>query len=258
LRQMLQPYFTGNKILITKNIAKKLFFYDVNSMYPFMMLKNLPNNYLGIKSKEKLNTFFGFAGVVILKQPKNTFYCNFKKGILFSEEIKMLIKNGYKFKFYYFIRFKAEKLFNEYIQHFYLLKKFSKLKFWTYFSKICLNSLYGKFATKISKKNALQLSMAINSYSRVEMIQYRQKYFIYSDTDSIIYDQYLKKKYIGKDIGMMKLVDIIEHGYFIPNYYTYLTKSSRIIKAKGMIKKVNPILKGLIFNFKLAYFKKKS
>ena len=98
--------------------------------------------------------------------------------------------------------------------------------------------------------------MAVNSYSRVEMNHYRQKYFIYSDTDSIIYEKILSKRYLGSSIGMMKLVDEIDRGYFIPNYYTYNAGKKNVIKAKGMIKKVSPILRGLIFEFKLAYFRR--
>jgi hypothetical protein len=169
----------------------------------------------------------------------------------------MLIKLGHVFKFHYFIKFSAKKIFNTYVNHFYHLKQYSKSDLLKYFSKICLNSLYGKFATQISKKNSLHLSIAINSYSRNEMNQYKQKeYFVYTDTDSIIYKNELHKKFISSEIGMMKLVAKIDSGYFIPNYYMYKSEKQIIIKAKGMIKRVMPKLDSLNFNFKLLYFKR--
>ena len=123
LREVFQPYFTGNKILITRNVGSDLFFYDVNSMYPFAMLKNLPNQYIGIRKVGGLNRFFGFAKVTVVKKPVNHFHMQLEKGIIFSEELKMLTKFGYEFKFHYFIPFTLEKLFDNYIRYFYHIKR---------------------------------------------------------------------------------------------------------------------------------------
>lgn len=120
-----------------------------------------------------------------------------------------------------------------------------------------MNSLYGKFASKVSRYNALQLSMAISSYARAEMSLYKLKYFIYTDTDSIIYTEKLSDKFLGRDIGLMKLVSRIDFGYFLPNYYTYTRGRYRVMKAKVMIKRVLPTLKDLVFTFKLLYFKRR-
>jgi hypothetical protein len=257
LRRMFQPFFGGNKIHITQNVGKNLYFYDINSLYPYLMLRGLPNDYSPITTKEDLNFFFGFIGVTLLKKPKNKFFTDFFRGIMFSEEVKMLIKMGHLFKFHYFIKFKQEKLFCTYVKHFYHIKRYTKSDLLKYLSKVCLNSLYGKFATQISRINSLQISMAVNSYARVEMLQYKQKYFIYADTDSIIYEQLLSRLFVGPDIGLMKLVDFIDEGYFLPNYYMYTSKKKIVIKARGIIKKVMPKLRGLYFDFKLLYFKKR-
>jgi hypothetical protein len=111
LRELFQPYFTGNKILITKNIIQKSYFYDVNSMYPYMMLNFLPNEYRGLKVVGNLDLFFGFVFVSLKEKPVNKFYSELNFGIIFSEELKMLIKLGYKFQFHYFLSFSREKLF---------------------------------------------------------------------------------------------------------------------------------------------------
>lgn len=255
-RYRMQPFFGGTKIHIAKNRGINLYFYDVNSMYPYAMLKRLPNQYIGTFFKCNFKMFFGFIFVSVIFKPKNSFLCDLVTGIMFSEEIRMLLKLGFKFKFHYFIKFSKQNLFTAYVEHFYLLKKYKMNDFVGDFAKSNLNSLYGKLATKLNKDNCLHLSIAINSYARVEMMQYKQFFFFYSDTDSIVYNRRLSNKYISKDIGMMKLVAKIDEGLFIPNYYIYTSGKKTVIKAKGMIKKVYPRLTSLFFNFKLGYFKK--
>jgi len=257
MRILLQPHFGGNKIHITQNYGKNLFFYDVNSMYPFAMLKPLPNKYKGVSQNGNLDVFFGFVSVSVISRPQNTFHFSFEKAIVFSEEVKMLIKIGYKFKLHYFIRFSQQRLFSKYVNHFYHIRRYSTFGLTKAMMKLCLNSLYGKLATRASRRNSLQLAMAINSYSRAEMVGYKQKEFIYADTDSVVYPFELSHRYLGKEIGLMKLVAKIDEGYFIPNYYRYTSGKTEVIKAKGMIKKVLPKLDSLLFSFKLTYYKKK-
>lgn len=122
LRYVLQPHYTGAKIQIGQNIGENLYFYDVNSMYPYFMLNPLPNQYRGSAKKCNLNTFFGFICVTLVKKPKNEFFCNFKHAIVFSEEIKLLIKLGHKFIFHYFLKFVPAKLFTKYVNHFYFFR----------------------------------------------------------------------------------------------------------------------------------------
>jgi len=58
LRILFQPYFGGNKIQITANFIKNGYHYDINSLYPYMMLKLLPNSFKGIYLDYCLNNFF--------------------------------------------------------------------------------------------------------------------------------------------------------------------------------------------------------
>jgi hypothetical protein len=89
------------------------------------------------------------------------------------------------------------------------------------------------------------------------MLHYRLKNFLYCDTDSIIYFTSLRKKYIGKDIGLLKLVDKIDYGYFLSSYYYYKSGTRYIIKARGFIKKVSPILDSNTYKFKLFINRKR-
>lgn len=89
------------------------------------------------------------------------------------------------------------------------------------------------------------------------MLHYRLKNFLYCDTDSIIYFTSLHKKYIGEDIGLLKLVDKINYGRFLSSYYYYKTNTRYVIKARGFIKKVSPILTANTYKFKLFINKKR-
>lgn len=43
-----------------KAYAENIKYYDVNSLYPYAMLKPMPHKFLGIKYNINLNNFFGF------------------------------------------------------------------------------------------------------------------------------------------------------------------------------------------------------
>jgi len=191
----------GGKTHITKNFGRKLFFYDVNSMYPYMMLRYLPNRHRQSFFRASLDTFFGFVYVVLVYKPLNSFHCELKEGIMFSEEIKMLIKLGFVFKLKYFIEYQRARLFTRFVGHFYTMRLQPLTPLHKMFPKICMNTLYGKLGATQSMYNSLQLAMAISSYARVEMMCYKQKFFIYADTDSIVYEHKISKRYIGKKIG---------------------------------------------------------
>jgi len=155
------------------------------------MLKRLPCLFYKISQYENINFFFGFVYVELLEKPMCSIIYQKRYGILFSEEVKALIKVGYKFRYICFYTFIGAKLFTNYVSHFFTLRMYTKAIFLKYLTKQCLNTLYGKFSTKTSKRNALQISMAINSYGKAEMIPYMQIYFVYADTDSIIYENSL-------------------------------------------------------------------
>jgi hypothetical protein len=178
--------------------------------------------------------------------------------VLFSEELKFLIKMGYEFEILVGHQFKKEKVFTSFINHFYFLKKYYLNDYIKYYSKIILNSLYGKFAAKHNPNNLIQISAGIVGYAKVEIYQYRLIHYAYSDTDSVVLFNELNKKYVGSNIGLLKLVNFIKRGYFYKNYYSYITDDKKThLKAKGIIKKVNPELKTEIFRFKLTIIAKK-
>jgi hypothetical protein len=142
-----------------KRYGENLYHYDVNSLYPAAMLNDMPLNYVKFHNNIKdLNNFFGFCLAKIecpldIKIPilpyrdhnsRIIFPRGIWKGVYFSEQLKAAIKYGYKISPINGHEFTRAKLFNDYIQHFYDIKKNASggLRF---IAKMQLNQLYGYF-----------------------------------------------------------------------------------------------------------------
>jgi hypothetical protein len=154
-----------------KKYGKDLYYYDVNSLYPYVMLKDMP--YKPLKwyedmSEINLKDFFGFA-LARIECPKNVKlpilpilpilpfksrtidnrilypYGVFTE-VYFSEELKAAEKLGYKIKLLKGQSFSRAKMFNNYIEDFYLIKSEADAESPERFiAKLHLNTLYGIF-----------------------------------------------------------------------------------------------------------------
>ena len=114
--------------------VKKLFHYDVVSLYPFAMLKPMPITIIErIDKLDKLDNLFGFVECEVKCEPnrvkvpvlpyrinnKNVYGYGTWTGVYFSEEIRACLKLGYSFKFKKAIRFGQYEIFNKYINEFF-------------------------------------------------------------------------------------------------------------------------------------------
>lgn len=158
-----QSYFGGGTDYY-KAYGENLKIYDINSLYPWNMCKPMPFEI--IKEYKDMNLeltedsdLFGFfeTECIIPKsdRPVLPFKHNGKtihlygnwKGVYFTEEMKALLKHGYKFKLFRGYEFSKINLFNKYVSHFYNIKNNSSgaVKF---IAKMHLNQLYGVFGRR--------------------------------------------------------------------------------------------------------------
>lgn len=159
----------------------KIFWYDVNSLYPYSMKKFMPaaffnketnTNYISYFEGDiflKDNNAYGFFEVEvtapdflehpILQLKFNTSLLKLLakgirtisplgkwKGMYYSEEIENAKKIGYKFKVIKGYLFDKQEIFNNYINELYKIKEsYSKNDPWYLIAKLLMNSLYGRF-----------------------------------------------------------------------------------------------------------------
>lgn len=164
--------------------GKNLHYYDVNSLYPFAMLNPMPlemiNHYKDM-SNVNFDSFFGFC-LCKIKTPKDIaipllpykvgYKTTFPKGewtgVYFSEELKEVMKHGYQITPLQGYEFSKTTLFNNYIQHFYNIKKVSNGPE-RFIAKMHLNQLYGIFGRK---QDLIQTKLIKNSELRNYLIKY--------------------------------------------------------------------------------------
>jgi hypothetical protein len=167
--------YTGGSVdmYIPKNKNnEKTYCYDVNSLYPFVMLDNpIPVGnpiYFEGDIRKFDNNAFGFFNVDVitpdyLKHPIIQIHHkvnNVVKTIsplgkfsmmIFSKEMDNAIKYGYNFKIKSGYLFKQEFIFKDFIEQFYKIrKKYPKSDPMNYIAKIIMNSLYGRFGMQDS------------------------------------------------------------------------------------------------------------
>jgi len=237
-----QASYSGGFVDILDSYGKNVYYYDINSLYPYVMLRPIPWEFCEwVEGDFNLKNFFGFLGVTFTEKPYNmpSISKHFKKTcILFSEELKFAEKLGYKYVIHNYLKFNVGKnIFKKIVNHFYLLKK-DKDTYLSTISKNLLNSLYGRFALKLKIENSNYVSASISSYARVEIFQYKLlQHYIYSDTDSIFVFKEVGKKYIGEQIGVLKLQDFTTDMYVLKEKtYYYKIKKGYKYKASGLYK----------------------
>lgn len=160
--QIRDSYFGGSSDYY-KLHGTNLKYYDVNSLYPYAMLNDMPLNFIGEFSGShfKLDEIFGFVDCIV-ESPKNIkeplliarhegkiIHPNGKwRGVYFSEEIKQIISFGYKVEINKIYQFSRAKLFVDYVDHFYEKKK-NSVGAERFIAKLHLNTLYGMFGRKL-------------------------------------------------------------------------------------------------------------
>ena len=173
-----QSYTGGAVDVYISRLKKgnKIWVYDVNSLYPFVM-KNFdmpigkPIQFFGDIRKFDPNAFGFFYCKIIapdnLKHPILQTHVKTNKGgirtiaplgqwedMIFSAEMDNAMKFGYKFQILWGYKFKRKNIFSGYIKLLYDLRlKFNKSNPLNLVAKLLLNSLYGRFGMNDSFPN---------------------------------------------------------------------------------------------------------
>lgn len=153
--------YYGGLVDVFKPKVKNGFLYDVNSLYPYAMLNDMPVGSPVYTSKPDLHSDFGFFYAKIVApdiymtvlptyNDKGTLITPIGSwtGWYFSEELREALNYGYKIVPVYGYKFSRGKdIFNKFVNHFYAIKSEGKTALKTV-AKLVLNSLYGKFGAQ--------------------------------------------------------------------------------------------------------------
>ena len=168
--------YVGGRVEVIKHRGYELNYYDVNSLYPYVMKANkypLPiknncefafeydKNKLGIYECDVIAPKMNIPILPIKYKDKLIFPYGKFSGTFCSPEINLALKNGYDIKVKNGYTFtKTDYIFKDYVDYWYNIKKNSEGSKKA-IAKLMLNSLYGKFGQKrvmkglnfISKEN---------------------------------------------------------------------------------------------------------
>lgn len=173
-------YYGGRTEVIKRGKIRNINYYDVNSLYPSVMVNDYPDpNSIKFSKTIKKETIYKYEGIAkvnittpeymyipylpcryeINKQNKLIFPLGTFTGYYTFFELRKALKLGYRInKFYngilYINKFKP---FIDYVNTLYdMRKEYKKANdYREYITKIMLNSLYGKFAQKIDTKEII-------------------------------------------------------------------------------------------------------
>ena len=160
--------YRGGRTEIFKSYGTDLKYYDINSLYPSVMINNeyplpIKDNFNKVFkiNRDKLGIYKINADIENLNIPvlpmrkdnKLIFPIGHISGLYYTPEILKAEQMGYDISVEYGYEFKkTEPIFKGYIEHFYDIKKHSEGSKKA-IAKLMLNSLYGKFGQRREQEN---------------------------------------------------------------------------------------------------------
>ena len=163
--------YYGGITEVYRPYGKNLYYYDVNSLYPYAALNamaGLNSVYLSRIDKDfndctkdifgfyycKIETCKGYIRLIPTRLTDNSIYnpLGYIEGWYFSEEIKFAFENGYKIHISHGYKFdKSYDVFSEYINKIYKVKSNTTDVVERSTSKSLLNNLLGRFGMNLDK-----------------------------------------------------------------------------------------------------------
>jgi len=227
--------YKGGATEVYHCVGKNMYYYDVNSLYPFVMKYPIPGKCLGlVKGAERyitkllLNGLYGFLG---------------RQHTTWSAEILPT-----DLAFNKLFTHPAYEYFHIDENHVFLLadtqpsKQFLEAQGITYFDWLKDNKSFGNNSNVLTN---VALASAITSYARIFIIPVKtdpNNLCFYSDTDSIFIQHPLDPSLIGNELGQFKdelKGSLILEGYFLGDkFYGYKTENIEKVVVAGLPTKI--------------------
>ena len=195
--------YYGGITEVYKPYGENLYYYDVNSLYPFVALQDMPglicNKEVWYEGYDDINSLFGFfycivetpldgyLGLLPVRNKGLTFPLGKWEGWYFSEQLKFAKENGYKITVLKGYSFNKEKnVFGDYINKVYKIKSNPINQSQKSMAKSLLNNLLGRFGINYEKPvteilsdnefNNKMLMHKIMSYKQISENKYLVSY----------------------------------------------------------------------------------
>ncbi len=274
LDRFIRKSYKGGVVDVYKPLLENGYYYDVNSLYPYIMSNfEMP---IGIPSHGNkftdtnfnINEFFGFIYVKV-KCPKDL-YIPFLtvmhddlglisatgewKGVYFSEEIKYALTLGYQFEYYEYYKFDKAIIFDEYVNAMYQKRlEFKEKPALSTVYKLLLNSLYGRFGmTSSAFKNIFIKDDAIGR-KKLSDIALTYDYSIVSNFDNNL--KLIRYNDIACPIRWSHLKDIdkINDNFYEKTMYDCYHRSRRINIAVHIASAITAYARIYMHKLKMKY-----
>nr|WOE91089.1 replication helicase subunit [Morbakka sp. MKL-2023] len=211
----LRRSYWGDLVSIGANRAKKVYAYDINSLYPFSSLNKLPLKFEGWDYSKDCSDCFGFVEIQVPEgwSPlgKSTKLQEGNRTMVFSEELKSMLEEYPFIKPLRAMRFSSviNSDINFILSSFYLRKEnhtnYNRLK-------LILNYWYGRLSYDAGSiidlsKTGLIWAIAITAYSRILLRTVKKRLnckILYSDIDSLFINKMMPPHLLGEGIGLWK------------------------------------------------------
>ena len=272
-----ESYYGGRTECFYKGMIDDFYVYDINSMYPFIMLRPFPDiNHLKF-NKENVDEYIleyeGCAKVTIYAPPmyipilpykfmdRLLFPCGYLTGTWTNTELRYAMENGYKLIKVHWNLYSTDV--ENYFENFILDLYKKRLEYRQddkpeeYVIKILMNSLYGKFGTKIDKRGSGLLRTIDDTTELKDLIGamiYDDKYYIKALDRIPVYVLPLLSSYVTSQSR------ILLHRYIskVKNYYcdtdSLFTPSTLDCSTElGDLKLEYSVARGWIFGNKMYY-----
>lgn len=214
--------YTGGRVEVFQaSEFEKVDVYDINSLYPSVMLQPMP---IGLPKKAysfhknkigvyhiKFNQYDRNIPAVLWRKTGMSLEFVYEgEGYFFTPEIEKAKEIGCNIEIIDgYVWLKSETVFKKFVNHFYNLRQKNQDNALNYICKIILNSLYGKFGQREEKT--------------------RLKYFTSHDSvKKLIKNSNVKITQYNEVEGMYKITDCLEVKHRIIQFAAYITSLARI------------------------------